>query len=63
MMKIVRNMIRCKKCRDVIESCTVHDFKFCFCGSCAVEGGNEYLRRSGNTEDWEELSETKSVDD
>lgn len=63
MMKIVRNMIRCKKCRDVIESCTVHDFKFCSCGSCAVDGGHEYLRRCGNSEDWEELSETKSVDD
>ncbi|MGY6278929.1 DUF7695 domain-containing protein [Faecalibacterium prausnitzii] len=63
MMKIVRNMIRCKKCRDVIESCTVHDFKFCSCGSCAVDGGHEYLRRCGNPEDWEELSETKSVDD
>ncbi|WP_456305801.1 DUF7695 domain-containing protein [Faecalibacterium prausnitzii] len=62
-MKIVRNMIRCKKCRDVIESCTVHDFKFCSCGSCAVDGGHEYLRRCGNPEDWEELSETKSVDD
>lgn len=32
-------MIRCKKCRDVIESCTVHDFKFCSCESCAVEAG------------------------
>nr|DAG66879.1 MAG TPA: protein of unknown function DUF1922 [Caudoviricetes sp.] len=63
MMKIVRNMIRCKKCRDVIESCTVHDFKFCSCGSCAVDGGHEYLRRCGNPEDWEELSETKNVDD
>ncbi|MGY6764428.1 hypothetical protein CGS55_03400 [Faecalibacterium prausnitzii] len=62
-MKIVRNMIRCKKCRDVIESCTVHDFKFCSCGSCAVDGGHEYLRRCGNPEDWEELSETQSVDD
>ncbi|MGY6244529.1 DUF7695 domain-containing protein [Faecalibacterium prausnitzii] len=62
-MKIVRNMIRCKKCRDVIESCTVHDFKFCSCGSCAVDGGHEYLRRCGNPEDWEELSETKNVDD
>lgn len=56
-------MIRCKKCRDVIESCTVHDFKFCSCGSCAVDGGHEYLRRCGNPEDWEELSETQSVDD
>ena len=63
MMKIVRNMIRCKKCRDVIESCTVHDFKFCSCGSCAVDGGHEYLRRCGNPEDWEELSETQSIDD
>ncbi|AXB29679.1 DUF7695 domain-containing protein [Faecalibacterium prausnitzii] len=62
-MKIVRNMIRCKKCRDVIESCTVYDFKFCSCGSCAVDGGHEYLRRCGNPEDWEELSETQSVDD
>ena len=61
--QIVRNMIRCKKCRDVIESCTVHDFKFCSCESCAVDGGHEYLRRCGNPEDWEELSETKSADD
>ncbi|WP_431602801.1 DUF7695 domain-containing protein [Faecalibacterium prausnitzii] len=45
------------------ESCTVHDFKFCSCGSCAVDGGHEYLRRCGNPEDWEELSETQSVDD
>ncbi|WP_418265471.1 DUF7695 domain-containing protein [Faecalibacterium sp. 9] len=31
--------------------------------SCAVDGGHEYLRRCGNPEDWEELSETKNVDD
>lgn len=62
-MKIIKNAIKCKKCRDVIESCTVHDFKFCSCGSCAVDGGHEYLHRCGNPEDWEELSETQSVDD
>lgn len=62
-MKIIKNAIKCKKCRDVIESCTVHDFKFCSCGSCAVDGGHEYLRRCGNPEDWEELSEMQSVDD
>ena len=39
MPKIIRNAIRCKKCGDVIESKTVHDFKFCSCGSCAVDGG------------------------
>lgn len=63
MIKIMRNIIKCKKCGDVIESCSVHDFKFCSCGSCAVDGGHEYLRRCGNPEDWEDLSEMQSVDD
>lgn len=42
---------------------TVHDFKFCSCGSCAVDGGHDYLRRCGNREDWEELSEVEKVED
>ena len=33
-MKIIRNAIRCKKCGEVIESKSVHDFKFCSCGAC-----------------------------
>ena len=60
---IVKNIIKCKKCGDIIESCSVHDFKFCSCGTCAVDGGHEYLRRCGNPEDWEELFEMQSVDD
>lgn len=36
---------------------------FVFVDHVLSMGGNEYLRRSGNTEDWEELSETQSVDD
>ena len=36
MPRIIRNAIRCKKCGDIIESKTVHDFEFCSCGSCAV---------------------------
>ena len=62
MPKIIRNAIRCKKCGDVIESKTVHDFKFCSCGSCAVDGGHDYLRRCGDLEDWEELSDSSSSD-
>ena len=54
---IIRNRIRCKKCGDIIESFSVHDFKFCSCESCAVDGGHDYLRRCGWREDWEELSE------
>ena len=63
MPRIIRNAIRCKKCGDIIESKTVHDFKFCSCGSCAVDGGHDYLRRCGNREDWEELSEAEKVED
>ena len=55
--KIWVNKIKCRKCGNIIESTSVHDFKFCSCGACAVDGGTEYLRRLGEPEDWEELSE------
>lgn len=54
--KIKENKIKCLKCGDIIESKTVHDFKFCSCEACAVDGGHEYLRRCGNLEDWEDMS-------
>lgn len=54
---IIRNAIRCKKCGDIIESLTRHDFEECSCGAVAVDGGRSYLRRVGFPEDWEELSE------
>ena len=57
MEKILVNKIRCKKCGDTIESKTVHDFKFCKCGSVAVDGGHCYLRRIGKREDFDDLSE------
>lgn len=57
-VRITKNAIRCKKCGDIIESVTVHDFKWCSCNSCAVDGGHYYLRRVGDHEDWEELSES-----
>ena len=41
--KIKVNRIRCRKCGDVITSESVHDFKFCKCHSCAVDGGTAYL--------------------
>lgn len=58
---IKRNAIRCRKCGEVIESESAHDFKFCACGACAVDGGREYLRRCGDRADWEELAETEDV--
>lgn len=60
--KIKHNMIKCLKCGDVIESVSVHDFRWCSCHSCAVDGGKEYLRRCFNTrEDFEELSEYEEM--
>ena len=55
--KIRVNKIKCRKCGNIIESTSVHDFKSCSCGACAVDGGTEYLRRLGEPEDWGELSE------
>lgn len=59
---IVKNAIRCKHCGDVIVSTYRHDFKFCSCQRCAVDGGRDYLRRCGNPDDYEELSEYKEIE-
>ena len=50
-MAIIKNAIRCKKCGDIIESVSVHDFKSCSCGACSVDGGHYYLRRCANSLD------------
>ena len=42
--------IKCLKCNDIIESLSVHDFKYCKCGACSIDGGNEYTRIGGDTE-------------
>ena len=39
MQRIISNMIKCKKCGDVIESKALHDYVACRCGACAVDGG------------------------
>lgn len=60
---IIHNKIKCKKCGDIIESMYRHDFKWCSCGQCAVDGGQDYLSRSyagkSPEESYEELSETE----
>jgi hypothetical protein len=42
---ITRNAIQCKRCKQIIESKSVHDFRWCKCGAVAVDGGHDYLRR------------------
>lgn len=39
------NRAQCRHCLSIIESKSVHDMQYCRCGACAVDGGQEYLRR------------------
>lgn len=55
--KKVPNKILCNHCNDIIESKSVHDFKWCRCGKVAVDGGQEYHKRCGNEGDWSEWDE------
>jgi len=54
---IISNKARCRKCGEVIESKHRHDFTYCQCGAIFVDGGKDYLRRGGDLESIEELSE------
>ena len=44
-MAIIRNVIQCNLCGDIIESTHRHDFKWCRCGKVAVDGGHDYMKR------------------
>ena len=61
MRVIKKNVIRCLKCGDVIESKSKHDFKYCSCGSCFVDGGCSYVHIGGNQDDIEILTEYEEV--
>lgn len=59
MRRIRRNAIRCNHCGDVIESRHVHEYVQCSCGTVAVDGGHDYLRRGfkNSPDDFTELAE------
>ena len=61
MEKIIINKAKCKKCGDIIESKEVNDFKRCTCGSIAIDGGQEYIKRVGNKDDIIELAKFKNI--
>lgn len=48
----IKNNARCRKCGDEIESKSRHDFVTCKCGAISVDGGQDYMRRCGNPEDF-----------
>lgn len=41
------NAIRCKNCDDLIYSRARHDFRWCSCGTVAIDGGEENMRFCG----------------
>lgn len=60
MKKIIKNMIKCNRCGDIIESTYTHDFVTCSCGCCSVDGGHDYLRRCApSADDFTDLSEVE----
>ena len=61
--KLIKNVIKCNHCGDIIESKHTHDFKFCKCGIVAVDGGLSYERRlfKNSSEDFTNLSEYEEI--
>lgn len=47
--------IKCKKCGDEIYSEYRHAFVWCNCHAVAVDGGNDYLKITGNEKDYETI--------
>lgn len=62
-MYLVVNAIKCRRCGDIIESKSLHDFVTCSCGSCSVDGGHDYARRCGEPGSYIELSEWEEEDE
>ena len=62
---IKRNVIKCNHCGDVIESTHTHDFKWCSCGTVAVDGGKSYCKRcfKNHPDDFEDLSEWEDAEE
>ena len=51
------NQAKCGHCNETIRSKNRHDFVTCSCGKLHVDGGSWYLRRAGDIDNYEELSE------
>lgn len=35
--------IQCPKCKELLFSMSRHDFHYCLCGACFIDGGRDYL--------------------
>ena len=41
---MIVNAVKCPKCGEIIYSRSHHDFHYCHCGNCYIDGGFEYTR-------------------
>ena len=57
---MIKNKIQCNHCKDILESTYCHDFKWCSCRSCAIDGGTDYARRCGDG-NWTNLTEYREA--
>ena len=53
--------IKCLKCKDVIYSRAIHDFRWCSCGNMAVDGGFSYLKIVGIENDYNILGRSNQA--
>lgn len=50
------NAAKCLKCGETIRSKNRHDYVTCKCGKLSVDGGSWYLRRAGDSKNFEDKS-------
>ena len=50
--KLHHTWVQCLKCQDYIVSQHRHDYKFCQCGACSIDGGMDYIKVGGNPGDY-----------
>jgi len=61
---MTRHAIYCKKCKETIESKSIHDFKFCSCGAVGIDGGISAGNRIlGDLSDMESRSMYRAIVD
>lgn len=62
--KLIRNVIKCNHCGDIIESKHRHDFRECKCGTVFVDGGLDYCRVGfkNSPDDFTDMCEYKEVE-
>lgn len=50
---MIISAIKCKLCGDTIYSRCRHDMRWCTCKKCAIDGGFDYMKITGNPSDIE----------